>query len=407
VKLTPEEDELARRARSNWAFDSTKLRKGVAAAIRRGDEAMAAAEPKGIPAYRAVREWDNIPDDELIEVYHATSVETAEKMVREGIRVAEKPQGVFDPDKVDPGLFVGDSPERVRRYGRLAGGGGADSPPSILAVTVRKGDLEVPITETAGAVQPPTVPQVLTRPNVGATIKKDLPPSAFRILDEDAIARASEFDELVKQRGRIGMEKYDLERARDWGLEYDENRLRELTEQYDDLTRRMNEVTTTSRPPSAADDPDLVRAQVDEAVAAAEDEALTYEAIVAQINKLYDELSELEKVSFTTKELNAFMQRMWETFNREYIAKTGYYKVDPETGLVDWNDLRPGSAEGTFTYNQDGELIYIPPSRQMGDLAGVTLSTGLSPEAHAQSFFYTLNEPLRWNAPLSVLDMHA
>src|SRR5690606_7726163 len=140
------------------------------------------------------------------------------------------------------------------------------------------------------------------------------------------------------------------------------------------LTRRMNEVTTTSRPsaavaatgdealdnmpPSAADDPDLVRAQVDEAVAAAEDEALNYEAIVAQINKLYDELSELEKVSFTNKDLNAFMQRMWETFNREYIAKTGYYKVDPETGLVDWNDLRPGSAEGTFTYNQDGELIY-------------------------------------------------
>src|SRR5690606_3353105 len=251
VKLTPEEDELARRARSNWAFDSTKLRKGVAAAIRRGDEAMAAAEPKGIPAYRAVREWDNIPDDELIEVYHATSVETAEKMVREGIRVAEKPQGVFDPDKVDPGLFVGDSPERVRRYGRLAGGGGADSPHRILAVTVRQGGPEGPITETAGALQTPTVPQVLTRPNVGATIKKDLPPSAFRILDEDAVARASEFDELVKERGRIGMEKYDLERARDWGLEYDEDRLRELTEQYDDLTRRMNEVTTTSRPSAA------------------------------------------------------------------------------------------------------------------------------------------------------------
>src|SRR5690606_4501115 len=151
------------------------------------DEAVAAAEPTAIPAYRAVREWDNIPDDQLIEVYHATSVETAEKMVREGIRVAEKPQGVFDPDKVDPGLFVGDSPERVRRYGRLAGGGGTDSPHVILAVTVRKGDLEVPITETAGALQPPTVPQVLTRPNVGATIKKDLPPSAFRILDEDAI----------------------------------------------------------------------------------------------------------------------------------------------------------------------------------------------------------------------------
>jgi len=160
-------------------------------------------------------------------------------------------------------------------------------------------------------------------------------------------------------------------------------------------------------PPSAADDPDLVRAQADEAVAATADEALNYEALVAQINKLYDELSELERVSLTNKELNAFMQRMWETFNREYIAKTGYYKVDPETGLVDWNDLRPGSAEGTFTYNQDGELIYVPPSRQMGDLAGVTLATGLSPEAHAQSFFYTLNEPLSWNAPLSVLDMHA
>src|SRR5690606_26737376 len=50
VKLTPEEDELARRGGSNWAFDSTKLRQGVAAAIRRGDEAMAPAEPKAIPA---------------------------------------------------------------------------------------------------------------------------------------------------------------------------------------------------------------------------------------------------------------------------------------------------------------------------------------------------------------------
>src|SRR5690606_19349030 len=213
--------------RSNWAFDSTKLRKGVAAAIRRGDEATAAAEPKAIPAYRAVREWDNIPDDELIEVYHATSVETAEKMVREGIRVAEKPQGVFDPDKVDPGLFVGDSPERVRRYGRLAGGGGTDSPHSILAVTVRKGDLEVPITETAGALQTPTVPQVLTRPNVGATIKKDLPPSAFRILDEDAVARASEFDELAKQRGRLGTGKTILEGARAWGSASDRDARRE------------------------------------------------------------------------------------------------------------------------------------------------------------------------------------
>src|SRR5690606_5948971 len=134
-------------------------------------------------------------------------------------------------------------------------------------------------------------------------------------------------------------------------------------------------------PPSAADDPSLVRAQADEAVAATKDEALNYEALVAQINKLYDELSELERISLTNKELNAFMQRMWETFNREYIAKTGYYKVAPEAWLVDWNDHRPGSAEGTFTYNQDGELIYIPPSRQVGDLADVTLSTGLPPEA--------------------------
>ena len=108
-------------------------------------------------------------------------------------------------------------------------------------------------------------------------------------------------------------------------------------------------------------------------------------------------------------EINAFMTRLYNDYNRRYLAPTGNYQVDEATGLVDWNDplLRPGRATGKYAYNKDGHLIYIPEEVQTElSKEGVKIAD-LSPEEFAQIAFQPISNPQGWNAPLSILDMHS
>lgn len=150
------------------------------------DELDPALAREPIPAGQAVKQWNDLDDDQLIEVYHATDPDTAARLSEEGVIAANKPPR--DPrlstgtGSGTPGLFVVADGERLKKlsYGSPT----SDSPNQVIAVTVRKGDLDVPPEAAQKSALPPDVPQSLQFTNIGAVIKGDVPSSRIRFLDE-------------------------------------------------------------------------------------------------------------------------------------------------------------------------------------------------------------------------------
>src|SRR5690606_3226070 len=134
-----------------------------------------------IPAPQALKRWDELADDDLIEVYHATTPELAERFSREGVRAGQKEFGAHATRLTGDGLYVGDDPDRLRF---LFGGQGPESPGTAIGITVRKGDI---VNSPEGISLGDDIQQALKDPTVGGVIDKDIPAASIRILDEDAI----------------------------------------------------------------------------------------------------------------------------------------------------------------------------------------------------------------------------
>lgn len=179
------------------------------------------------------------------------------------------------------------------------------------------------------------------------------------------------------------------------------------------LEQQLEDPGFTGDPTVARDGLEEIMAakeQLDRDIAIYREKAKTdadrYRAMQDEIRRLEDELTHLDD-NIDNRELNAFMVRMWEEYNRKYIAPTGKYKVDPETGLVPWEELRPGSRAGQYSVYNNGEQIYLPDARQAALDAEGVLPTGETFEQFALDKFGPLKNVQGWNAPISILDLHA
>lgn len=109
-----------------------------------------------------------------IRVYHATDASTAKQLLRRGFIPETKPHARsedFDyaPGRgIDPGLYVGVSPNAVESYGR-----------AVLEITVPKRLLDVPYELSQLGEKDP---MKALRSHDGAVINTRLPPDVFRLL---------------------------------------------------------------------------------------------------------------------------------------------------------------------------------------------------------------------------------
>jgi len=135
-----------------------------------------------IPASAAVHRdvWDTLGDDQLIEVYHATSPARAQEHVTSGMGGLRK-RGEHATDlTAAEGIYVGSDPERLRwLFGREG-----DEPGQVVAITIRKGDL---VQSPEGTKLGYTVRESLNESNIGALVQGKVPTSRIRIwTPEDA-----------------------------------------------------------------------------------------------------------------------------------------------------------------------------------------------------------------------------
>src|SRR5690606_26819324 len=133
--------------------------------------------PTAIPVSEALRRWDELPDDTLIEVYHSTTPELAERMLREGVKKGAKKKADYSTWLTGEGFYVGDDPDRLRF---LFGRQGPETPGTPLGIIVRKGDLaDSPEALRMGL----DMREALRDPLVGAQILDDLPAERIRIIE--------------------------------------------------------------------------------------------------------------------------------------------------------------------------------------------------------------------------------
>ena len=131
-------------------------------------------------------QWNDLSDDDLIEVYHVTTRAQADEFLKSGVsakaKVAPKDQPhvaeTFEPFYVGEGLYVGSNPEKLSEYyGRNAAGQIGEGNVT-LAVTVRRGDLGLG-PEAAKAGQR-SVSKELGDPRIGSLVKGDIPANRVR-----------------------------------------------------------------------------------------------------------------------------------------------------------------------------------------------------------------------------------
>ena len=159
--------------------------RSIRAAQRAGASARAGGPGAGVIGAREAREqWDELGDDQLVEVYLSTTPEKAQGMVTRGIKADEKQLGDNATALTGPGVYVGDDPDRLRF---TFGGEGPDAPGTVVAVTVRKGDLT---NSPEGLKLNASMREQLGDPTLGAVIPGDVPSSRVRLMDEEEITRA-------------------------------------------------------------------------------------------------------------------------------------------------------------------------------------------------------------------------
>src|SRR5690606_22428302 len=125
--------------------------------------------PTAIPVSEALRRWDELPDDTLIEAYHSTTPELAERMLREGVKKGAKKKADYSTWLTGEGFYVGADPDRLRF---LFGRQGPEPPGTPLGILVRKGDLaDSPEALRMGL----DLREALRDPLVGAQILDDIP----------------------------------------------------------------------------------------------------------------------------------------------------------------------------------------------------------------------------------------
>ena len=130
----------------------------------------------------SIRDFDDLAEDAWVEVYHATSPETAERMVEEGVTASQKVPGDNATRLTAEGVYVGDDPDRLRF---LFGGKGPEVPGTAVGIRVRKRDL---INSPEGTNLYGNVREAAGDPIVGVVIPGDIPASQIRLIDADELA---------------------------------------------------------------------------------------------------------------------------------------------------------------------------------------------------------------------------
>lgn len=160
----------------------------IARQIANGGRVVMEAPPGVLNALDAANQWDSLADDQLIEVFHATTKESAEAMSKRGILAAEKVPGPNATLLTRDGVYVGDDPDRLRF---LFGGDGPDKPGTVVGITVKKADL-VNSEEGIRLYGETDFRGALGDPTAGARVPGDIDPGRVRILTEEDIAKARE-----------------------------------------------------------------------------------------------------------------------------------------------------------------------------------------------------------------------
>lgn len=127
--------------------------------------------------------WDEVTDDDIITVYHATDPDTAARIRNEGLPAADKkvvPERAqkYEAGETGEGLYVSSDPNVGGMYG------GVDR--EIVEIQIRKGDLETPREMNQQGVwtdkpESKRVHIALTTDRFGALIKGDIPPQVSKV----------------------------------------------------------------------------------------------------------------------------------------------------------------------------------------------------------------------------------
>ena len=152
------------------------------------------------------------------------------------------------------------------------------------------------------------------------------------------------------------------------------------------------------KPVARYQNPNGVRAALEAA-----DNTKTYQALRAEAQALERTLKS-NGMSFDNWDIHDFMNRVWERYNREVIAPTGMYDVNGD-GLVNWDDLRPGSRAGDWQI-VDGRPEFVPSTKAKSVPSGTTFA-GMDVEGFGAQAFGARRNVQSFVAPLSILDMKA
>lgn len=150
---------------------------------------------------------------------------------------------------------------------------------------------------------------------------------------------------------------------------------------------------------------DISRLRVDRAadeVTQANQEALgqMYKEFEREAAMIHGEMKAMTDV----KDLAKILEDAWDDFNRNHIATRSQWKslVDPDTGMVPWDQLKKGLPDrpGTTAEVEGVRRVFSDDMKAAAESAGVK-----DPDALFQQLSTVADMPMAFNAPLSPLEM--
>ena len=135
-------------------------------------------------------EWQTLPDDTLITVYHSTTEEGAETLTTKGIVAGSKPgkravgEAAGPGATHSPGTYVSGEAAGVSGFGDGV----------IVEIVVRKGDISIPAEYTIGRTRPFAERQfgAINTPTAGAVLEGDIPAANIRRFQDAAVLGQSD-----------------------------------------------------------------------------------------------------------------------------------------------------------------------------------------------------------------------
>lgn len=129
-----------------------------------------------------------------------------------------------------------------------------------------------------------------------------------------------------------------------------------------------------------------------------------YDELAKVFDTEYGTIDKLLQEQANTTELAKLVEEMWDDYNRTNIATNPAWagKIDPETGLVPWEELKKGSL---FSKADDALVSEGPRKFLSEDMKAVAEELGIEAETLVKRLSSTLDSAVAVNVPASPLEL--